>query len=48
MKDAGIGCPALSLLSIPAISHFRKSSRRYRTTGGTGDEETAGEDSVFF
>ena len=25
---AGIGCPALSSLSIPAISHFRKSSRQ--------------------
>src|SRR6266853_4685108 len=31
IKDAGIGCPALSSLSIPAISHFRKSSRQDRT-----------------
>jgi hypothetical protein len=28
MKDAGIGCPALSSLSIPVISHFKKSSRQ--------------------
>src|SRR6202140_3701955 len=28
LKLAGIGCPALSSLSIPAISHFRKSSRQ--------------------
>jgi len=28
LKDAGIGCPALSSLSIPAISHSRKSSRQ--------------------
>jgi hypothetical protein len=28
IRDVGIGCPALSSLSIPAISHFRKSSRQ--------------------